>query len=315
MPGRQPLLNTTADQRLFVDDVSRSRAVAATEKDRNVLISGEPGSGKSSVLYRVLDRARKAGRPVLMLGARPVSGSRALTDALVELAVEEGWIPEADPPAASDPLGAARQVRRLREAPARALVLIDDPTTEQSLTLFGQLRDELWQTPVKFTAAVRPDVAKALAAPPADVFFDQRVLLEAFNAGEVNELLRRRSDAGESTLLAVFEPAVALQPRAAVALAEEEGPGGRYDPTRQAELLREAESVAGRPGGMLVAELWGREGVSASDVELQQSLGLTRSRLTELLRTLTAAGVLVSYPESPRDTPGRPRMLYSISDP
>ena len=65
---------------------------------------------------------------------------------------------------------------------------------------------------------------------------------------------------------------------------------------------------------MLVAELWGRDGVSASDIELQHSLGLTRSRLTELLRTLAASGVLTSYPE-PRDTPGRPRMIYSISDP
>ena len=314
MPGRRPLLNTSADQRLFVDDDSRSRAVAAAEKNRNVLISGEPGSGKSSVLYRMLDRARQEGRPVLMLGARPVSGSRALTDALVELAAEEGWIPEADPPAISDPLGAARQIRRLREAPDHALILVDDLTAEQALTLFGQLRDELWQTPVKFTVAVRPDVAQALAAPPADVFFDQRVLLKPFDAGKVNDLLRRRNEAGESTLLAVFDSDVELLPRAAVALAEEEGPDGRYDPTRQAELLRIAEKVAGRPGGMLVAELWGREGVSASDVELQQSLGLTRSRLTELLRTLTAAGVLVSYPE-PRDAPGRPRMLYSISDP
>ncbi|MGH2877522.1 MAG: ATP-binding protein [Solirubrobacteraceae bacterium] len=298
---------------MFVDDDSRALAVAATEKQRNVLISGEPGSGKSSVLYRMLDRARQEGRPVLMLGARPVSDSRALTDALVALAAEEGWIPEADPLDVSDPLGASRQVRRLREAPDHALILIDDLTTEQALTLFGQLRDELWQTPVKFTAAVRPEVAQALAAPPADVFFDQRVPLKPFDAERVTELLRRRNDAGESTLAAVFEPDVELQPRVAVAIAEEEGPGGRYDPTRQAELLRIAEEVAGRPGGMLVAELWGREGVSASDAELQQSLGLTRSRLTELLRTLTAAGVLVAYPE-PRDTPGRPRMLYSISD-
>lgn len=314
MPGRRPLLNTAADQRLFVDDGSRSGALTATEQRRNVLISGEPGSGKSSLLYRALDLAKRKDRPVLLLGARPVRGSRELMDALLGLAVEEGWVAETEPPDPSDPLGPARQVRRLRDAPDDALVLLDDLTTEQAQTLFGQLRDELWQTPVRFTVAVRPDVAQALASPPADVFFDRRVTLEPFSAGQVNELLRRRSQAGESPPLAMFSPEIAMHPRVAVAIAEDESPGSRYDPTRQSELLRIAEEVAGRPGAMLVAELWGRDGVSASDPELQRTLGLTRSRLTELLRTLAAHSVLASYPEQ-RDTPGRPRMIYSIQNP
>ena len=63
----------------------------------------------------------------------------------------------------------------------------------------------------------------------------------------------------------------------------------------------DAAQGGGRPrrGG----QTWGRDGVSASDPELQHALGLTRSRLTELLRTLAAHGVLASYPE-PRETPG-----------
>ena len=314
MPGRRPLLNTAADQELFVDDDSRVHAVTATQKGRNVLISGEPGSGKSSVLYRALDRAHRQERPVLLLGARPVPGSRALTDALLELAVEEGWIPDVEPPEISDPLGPARQVRRLREAPDNALALLDDLTIEQAQALVRPAPRRTLADTGQIHGRCSPHVAQALASPPADVFFDQRVTLEPLPAGKVNELLRRRDEAGGSTLLAVFSPEVAMQPRAAVALAEGEGPGGRYDPTRQSELLRIAEGVAGRPGAMLVAELWGRDGVSASDIELQHSLGLTRSRLTELLRTLAASGVLTSYPE-PRDTPGRPRMIYSISDP
>ncbi len=36
-----------------------------------------------------------------MLGARPVRGSRELIDALLELAVEEGWIAETVPPDAA----------------------------------------------------------------------------------------------------------------------------------------------------------------------------------------------------------------------
>lgn len=121
----------------------------------------------------------------------------------------------------------------VRGGPDDALVLLDDLTIEQAQTLFGQLRDELWQTSVDFTVAVRPDVAQALASPPADVFFDRRVTLEPLPAGKPNELLRLRGEAGDSPSVAVFSPEVAMQPRGAVALAEEDRPTGRYDPVRQ----------------------------------------------------------------------------------
>jgi GTPase SAR1 family protein len=313
MPGRRPLLNTAADQRLLILDESRLRAAAATQEARNVLIIGDPGSGKTTLLYHALERARGENRPALLLAGRIVSGSRGLIDALLELAFEEEWIDDAVPPAADDPLGPARQVRRLREAPANALVLADDLTVEQGQTLFGALRDELWQTPVSFAVAVRPDVAQALSTPPADAFFDRRYVLEPLVGDDANQLLHRRNEAGESTLLSI-ESERAMQPRALVALASEEGPGGRYDPARQHELLQIAERAAGRPGATLLAEIWGREGVSASDDDLQHSLGVTRNRLTELLRTLAEHGVLATFPEPREGKTGRPRMIYTVAD-
>ena len=60
-----------------------------------------------------------------MLGARPVRGLRELIDAML---VEEGWVAETVPPDRSVPLGPARQVRRLGDAPDDALVLLDDLT-------------------------------------------------------------------------------------------------------------------------------------------------------------------------------------------
>jgi predicted ArsR family transcriptional regulator len=106
-----------------------------------------------------------------------------------------------------------------------------------------------------------------------------------------------------------------MQPRALVALANDERPGGHSDPVRQHELLRIAEQVAGRRGAMLLAEMWGREGVSASQEDLQRSLGVTRNRLTELLRTLAEHGVLATYPEPREGKTGRPRMIYTVADP
>lgn len=315
MSGPRPLLNTASDQRLLILDDSRLHAAAATQEARNVLIIGEPGSGKTSLLYHALGRARAEDRPALFLAGRVVRGSRELVDALVSLAVEEDWIQDGPAPAADDPLGPARQVRRLRQAPENALVLVDDLSIEQGRALFGALRDELWQTPVSFAVAARPDVAQTLSTPPADAFFDRRYVLEPLSGGDANQLLARRHRAGESALLAIFDPDRAMQPRALVALASAEGPGGRYDPVRQHELLHVAEQAAGRPGSMLLAEIWGREGVSASDEDLQRSLGVTRNRLTELLRTLADRGVLAAHPEPREGRTGRPRMIYTVADP
>lgn len=312
MIHRGPLLNTAADQRLFAEDESRQRALAAAEKPGNVLIVGEPGSGKSSLLYRALSRAQDARRPALLLSGRVVAGSHALTEALLTLAAEEGWVPEAPSPAPDDPLGPARQVRRLRQAPQEACVLLDDPTIEQARTLFGQLRDELWQTPVTFVVAVAPAVATALNVPPADVFFDRRITLEPLAGGEADSLLRKRADAGETALVSVGRIGP-RQPRALLALAAGEMPP--HDPKRQYELMEQAAAVAGRPGAMLVAELWARDGVSASDEELQRSLGVTRNRLTELLRTLASHNILSSYAEPREGKTGRPRELYFIRQP
>jgi hypothetical protein len=311
MSGPRPLLNTAADQRLFVADESRRRALAATEKSHNVLIRGVPGSGKSSLLYRALSQAHAQDRPALLLSGRHAADSKSLTDLLLALAAEEEWLPDAPRPEVDDPLGPARQLRRLRGAPEGSLVLVDDLTIEQARSLFGQFRDELWQTPVNFATAVRPEVDQVLSQPPADAFFDQRFTLEPLEGKAAAELLRLRADAGESTLLSL-EPEAALQPRVLVAFAAKDAPGGRYDPARQDVLLRRAEKVAGRSGAMLLAELWGRDGVSASDPDLQRTLGVTRNRLTELLRTLADSGVLTSYAEPREGRPGRPRMIYAV---
>jgi hypothetical protein len=193
-------------------------------------------------------------------------------------------------------------------------VLCDDLTVEQAQTLFGQLRDEWWQTPVRFMAAVRPDVAQALSAPPADVFFDDRLTLDPLAGADASRLLERRHAAGDAPRVAELDPHGARQPRALVALAEDEGSGGRDDPGRHRELLAVAGERAGRPGATLLGEMWGRAGVSASDAELQRRLGVTRNRLTALLRTLADAGVLSSYPEPREGKTGRPRMIYTVAD-
>jgi hypothetical protein len=129
------------------------------------------------------------------------------------------------------------------------------------------------------------------------------------------KLLWLRKHAGE--MAAPLEaPGHPLQPRALVAIAAGEAPTARYDPRLQHLLLEKAEQEAGRAGAMLLAMMWSRGAVSASDGDgdLQRSLGVTRNRLTELLRGLAAANVLVATPEPAEGRVGRPKMLYSVRD-
>jgi hypothetical protein len=313
MATKRPLLSTAADQRLFVFDESRLRVRKAAFMHRNTLVVGDPGSGKTSLLYQILANANVDSLPALLVDARLARDSRILVDMLLAQAQEEGWVEEHASPAREDPFGLARQIRRLRDAPANAIVLIDDPTDEQARTLFGQLRDELWQTPVWFCVAVAEDVMRSLSRPPADAFFDTSIRLEPLAGEEALKFLRLRKHAGE--MAAPLEvPESALQPRALVAVAAGDAPTARYDPRLQHLLLQRAEQQVGRAGAMLLAEMWSRGAVSASDSDLQRALGVARNRLTELLRSLAAANVLVATPEPTEGRVGRPKMLYGVRD-
>jgi DNA-binding transcriptional ArsR family regulator len=246
-----------------------------------------------------------------MVNGQHVSDSRALIDLLCAAAESESWIPEEKMPASTDPLGPARQLRRLSGVREGAQVLIDDPTREQALGLFGQFRDELWQIPPTFVVAVRPDVADSLSSPPADVFFDDLARLEPFTGRPAEELIRRRL--GHTTSPIAIPLDASLEPRALVALAYGEKRPVDLMPARQDLLLAGAEAAAGRAGAMLLAEMWDRGGVSASDRDLQRRLGVTRNRLTELLRALEDGGILHSHPERREGKTGRPRMIYEVA--
>ena len=169
------------------------------------------------------------------------------------------------------------------------MILLDDPDAEQAATLFGRLRDELWQPPVWFTVAVNPSTyTSVLSQPPANAFFDVMIELEPLEPNVAVDMLRRRKHRGELAE-EIAEPAQAMQPRA-VLLSAEAGPGARYDAELQHELLTRAERAAGRAGAALVAEIWNRGAVSASDADLQRSLGVSRARLTQLLTLLANQG-------------------------
>jgi hypothetical protein len=313
MLTKRPLLDTAADQRLFVKDPSRQHAIKSAFQRSNTLIVGDYGSGKTSLLYNIRANANERSAPNAMLvDAHVASDARDLIDILLKEAEDDGWVEVAARPIRDDPFALVAQIRRLRAASDGSMILLDDPNAEQAAALFGQLRDELWQLPVWFTVAVNPSIyTSVLSQPPANAFFDSVIELEPFEPNAAVEMLRRRKHRGELAE-AITTPGQPMQPRA-VLLSAEAGPGARYDAELQHDLLTRAEQVAGRAGAALVAAIWNRGAVSASDVELQRSLGVSRARLAQLLSLLANEGTLVSTSRATSGAIGRPRTLYDIN--
>jgi hypothetical protein len=317
MLTKRPLLDTAADLKLFVEDDSRQAAETEAFRLNNALIVGETGAGKTSLLHKIRHNANSRqprDHPMaILIDARLAEGPRELIDLIVSEAEASGWISPTETPAApNDPFGAVTQIRRLRATPdANNMILLDDPNTEQTGALFGRLRDELWQLSVWFSVAVNPTVERAvLTRPPADAFFDVRVELAAFPPLLAVEMLKLRATRGTS----VITPTVAMQPRTVLTSSDTSlHAAPRNNPARQFDLIEAADKAAGRVGGMLVTEIWNGGPVSASDEALQQSLGLSRARLTQLLTALEQSGILTSFRDPEARGMGRPRTMYDIA--
>jgi hypothetical protein len=306
-----PLLDTRSEQKLFVRDASRARAVKRGSASRgNVLISGDPGSGKTSVLFAI--RALCSAQ-ALYLNAATLDAPETIVSALSRMLVEAEFIEPGATTPEGDPLADVAEIRGWRKAPPGTRFLLDDLSVRQAVRLFGHLRDELWQTPVSFAVAARSDVAKALSAPPADAFFDTRVTLEPLDTEDARKLLQARAAAGQTTTLGFEREGAKLQPRELLAIAADGDPGGRFAPDRQHNMLAIAEEIGGRSAAMLFAELWGREGASAG--ELATATGLSRQRVAALLHQLEEKKLIAAYSAPRTGRPGRPERLYAVSAP
>jgi predicted ArsR family transcriptional regulator len=78
---------------------------------------------------------------------------------------------------------------------------------------------------------------------------------------------------------------------------------------RGAALQRKAARLVGRPEQLLLRELLDRGQASASDEDLQRSLGLSRARLSQLLTNLLEHD-LVEADTLRTEGPGRPKTVY-----
>lgn len=320
MLDARPLLSTKADAPRYVETDVHRVALRALRRGRNVFVEGAAGSGKTSLLRMLELQLRDEGVPVAFVS---LAQARTVVDAAAAVhrtAAGLGWIVDDEAlrsdarRAVDDPFAPNRLIEVLIDAPAEAVVLIDDPDPDVAHDLFGRMRDMLWQLPLAWLVAAREDVAATLLMPPADAFFDHRLRLEPLGAEQRRELLVRRLGAKIGPDLRELAATGPGNPRRLIAAARDVTENQRrpQDVIASTEERRAAaRDAAGRPGEMLVTVLEHLGPVSAGDELLLHEMGWTRPRAVEVLRRLEDAGVVEAQRARP-DGPGQPRKLYRL---
>jgi hypothetical protein len=326
LSGR-PLLDTKADVDLFVDRAAQLAALdGAVEARLNVLLLGDRGMGKTSLLRRLAFELRAAGRPHLFVDGA-VTGDVAELLELVRAGVDSPGGPDGRPfvslwnGAPIEDTGrllrTLDEIQRSLDGSARTVLLDGAPSGRAAHTLFGRLRDELWQLPLSWVVAADADLRAEYLRPPADAFFDVVVLLDPLSPVHAREALRTRLGARALSKDQVEEAVAASggNPRRLLAAARDILAGTRTAgrSSRRLELDRKLATL-GRPAAMLVAELESLGRASASDDQLLNRLGWTRGRASQVFGQLEEAGIVTSSPLR-GERGGRPRKVYELSTP
>jgi hypothetical protein len=324
--GARPLYDNRGDSLLFVTPAAWTPIVRAVERHLNVAVVGPRGVGKTSLLRQLQLTLREGTEAVAFVDASAVGDvlelAARIRDAVVgqpaPLPAGTGRAAEAFRGDAAPLGGASRALASLLRELGQtepATILVDASSSAEAVYgLFGRMRDVLWQQGHRWVLALDDSDRASALKPPADAFFDTIITLGPWSTDELVDLLARRSDPQEpwprELLIGAATGAQGSARRALRALGDavvhDRDPAAALD--QRARLLERA-SQHGRPAGMLMAELLDRGQASPSDDDLQRTLGVTRSRLTQLLRQLLAESLVTAEDERP-DGPGRPRVVY-----
>jgi energy-coupling factor transporter ATP-binding protein EcfA2 len=321
LSGR-PLLDTKVDRPLYLRRPGHGELLRLAHRGANVLVLGERGSGKTTMLNQVAGELENSGIQVVSLEGRLVEdaqsfirlvgerfGSRAGGSNFNRL---PGYGSDVAP-GVLDALDALNQLA-VDSGEERRVVICDEPPPAVVHTVFGRLRDQVWQLPFTWIVAGNLSDEDIYLTPPADAFFERVLRLEVLSLDEARQLVALRSpelDASSMEALVSSGPPTPreLLHRVAALVHSED---------RRETILRWSATetkVAGlsRPEAMAFAEILALGPVSASDKALLGRLRWTRERAVQVLGRLEETGLVETFEE--RAERGRPRKMFRAKVP
>jgi energy-coupling factor transporter ATP-binding protein EcfA2 len=323
----RPLYDNDADAQFFVRPRVWDSAIRAMDSGLNVAVLGARGAGKTTLLRQLQRQLREQDRRAAFVDATAVADGLELairirdavrggSDTMIDqLRLMGMGVAPGETPVAGAASRALVTVLSQLESVEPTTVLVDASGSAEALyTLFGRMRDVLWQQDHRWVVAIDADDRATALKPPADAFFDSVLTLGEWPLVDLLALLTRRWEGVKAPVPESFDKAAAAahgNPREALRILSEDTVRDRdsTDPLEaRGRLLNEASGL-GRPHGMLMAELLDRGQASASDQALQRTLGVTRARLSQLLNELAAFGLVTAENER-SEGPGRPRVIY-----
>jgi hypothetical protein len=322
----RPLYDNRADQAYFVASPEWPALMRAVRRGVNVLVIGDRGVGKTTMLRQAQLTLREDGWPIAFVDASVVGDvlefAARIRDALLgqpaPLVAGASMLGAAFSRETAPLAGASRAlaatIREIGNAPATTILVDASGSAKATYALFGRMRDTLWQQPHNWIVALDESDRATALKPPADAFFNVVLTIAEWSQSDLLEMLTRREDDDEPLdrgLAFAAAGGSGGNPREVLRIVSDVLVHGR-DPqavfdARQ-RLLERANDL-GRPAGTLMAELLERGQASPSDDALQASLGVSRARLTQLLRSLLEHHLVITATER-ADGPGRPRTVY-----
>ncbi len=322
----RPLYDNLGDSQLFITPDAWSNVDRALERRLNVAVVGARGVGKTTLLRQLQLVLRDKGERVAFVDATAVGDTLELATRIRDALLGQpsplvantrrtvGTLSGDPAPMAGASRALAEVLREIGEAEP-AIVLVDASASAEAVYgLFGRMRDVLWQQEHRWVVAIEGTDRATALKPPADAFFDTVAVLDSWPINDLVDLLARRGDPEgpwSRDLLVSAATGANGSPREALrilsdALVHDRDPSTLLDARGR---LLDCASQLGRPAGMLMAELLDRGQASPSDKDLQDTLGVTRSRLTQLLHKMLEQELVTAESER-ADGPGRPRVVY-----
>jgi hypothetical protein len=299
-----------------------------------VLVLGDPGSGRTSLLNHVAwllsresepreslvipgelarDPAQLLGVLVARVQRLTEPGGQRWLDDLRALSMPDGPFGEVVQPAILmeliDLLG-----ERLATLERPVCLMIDGIDPRVAHGLFGSVRNELWALEgASWVVAGDAAAGPLYREPPADAFFERVVELRPLPAGDAATLLRAHVRELPEAEIAAAIAAGDGNPRRLLRAAADIRAGHAPSSASTGDLAAAAAEVGGPLAGGIVDYLATHGPAAASDPRLLSRIGASRQRASQLMHQLESAGLLETLDQHEPGRRGRPARRFALT--